>query len=98
MGKLECEKNTQGAKFTVWEDFRMAGAKNNANPRILARWPRLLGIDEAAEYLSIAPKTIRNGIGPKAPCPFPVRHKKYGRRILFDRNDLDAYADSLGHE
>ena len=66
---------------------------------IIARWPRLLGIEEAAEYLSIAPKSIRNGLGRKAPCPFPVRHKKYGRRILFDRQDLDAYVDSLvGHE
>lgn len=76
----------------------MSGRKTSNKAVIIARWPRLLGIDEAAEYLSIAPKTIRNGIGPKAPCPFPVRHKKYGRRILFDRNDLDAYADSLGHE
>ena len=74
------------------------GTKNNRNPRILCGWPKLLGIDQAAEYLSISPKTIRNGLGRKSPCPFPVKHKKFGRRILFDRDDLDAYANSLGHE
>ena len=66
--------------------------------KIIDRWPRLLGISETAEYLSISPKTIRNQLGLKAPCPFPVRHKRYGRRILFDRHDLDEYVDRLGHE
>ena len=76
----------------------MPERNSNNKPVILARWPRLLGTDEAAEYLSISPKTIRNGLGRKSPCPFPVKHKKYGRRILFDRHDLDAYPDSLRHE
>ena len=64
---------------------------------IIARWPRLLGIDQAAEYLSISPKTIRNCLGPKAPQPFPVKPKRYGKRILFDRKDLDSYVDSIPH-
>jgi len=52
--------------------------------------PRLLNIEEAAKFLGIAAKTIRNGLGPKAPKPFPVRPKKLGKRVLFDIRDLDA--------
>ena len=66
-------------------------------PQIIARWPRLLGIEQAAEYLSISPKTIRNGLGPKAPQPFPVKPKKHGKRVLFDIQDLDRYVDGLPH-
>jgi hypothetical protein len=49
----------------------------------------------AAEYLSISPKTIRNGLGPKAPKPFPVRPKRFGKRVLFDIKDLEKYVDGL---
>lgn len=59
--------------------------------------PRLLGVTEAARYLGISAKTIRNRLGPRAEDPFPVRPKRIGRRVLFDRHELDAYADSLGH-
>jgi hypothetical protein len=58
-------------------------------------WPRLLDVELAAEYLSISPKTIRNGLSKNAVKPFPVRPKKYGKRVLFDISDLDAYVDSL---
>ena len=57
--------------------------------------PRLLDINETARYLSLAPKTIRNRLGPKAPDPFPVQAKRVGRKVLFDRRDLDRYIDSL---
>jgi hypothetical protein len=60
-----------------------------------ARWPRLMGIKEAAAYLSIAPKTIRNGIARGAERPFPVRPKRFGRRVLFDIRDLDSMVDAL---
>jgi predicted DNA-binding transcriptional regulator AlpA len=56
---------------------------------------RLLNVEEAARYLSIAPKTIRNRLGPRAPDPFPVKPKRIGKRVLFDVKDLDAYVDSL---
>lgn len=64
---------------------------------IIARWPRLLSIEQAAEYLSISPKTIRNSLGPKAPQQFPVKPKKYGKRVLFDIQDLNRYIDELPH-
>ena len=56
---------------------------------------RLLGIEETARYLGLAPKTIRNRLGVKAPDPFPVKPKHIGKRVLFDIRDLDKYVDSL---
>jgi hypothetical protein len=63
-----------------------------------ARWPRLLSIELAAEYLSISPKTIRNGLGPRAPQPFPVKAKRFGKRVLFDIKDLERYAEGLPYD
>jgi predicted DNA-binding transcriptional regulator AlpA len=60
--------------------------------------PRLLSVAQAASFLGIAPKTLRNRIGPRAKHPFPVRPKKIGRRVLFDRRDLDNFVNSLPHE
>jgi hypothetical protein len=63
-----------------------------------ARWPRLLSIELAAEYLSISPKTIRNGLGPRAPQPLPVKAKRFGKRVLFDIKDLERYAERLPYD
>lgn len=57
---------------------------------------RLLTVEEAATYLGISPKTIRNQIGPKAVKPFPVRPVKLAGRVVFRREDLDRYVDNLG--
>ncbi|MBW1692146.1 MAG: helix-turn-helix domain-containing protein [Deltaproteobacteria bacterium] len=56
---------------------------------------RLFRVQEAAEYLGLAPRTIYNGIAPKSKQPFPVRFKKLGKVILFEKRDLDEYVDSL---
>ena len=66
--------------------------------RLIARWPKLLSIEQAAEYLSISPKTIRNGLGPRAPHPFPVKAKRFGKRVLFDIKDLERYAEGLPYD
>jgi hypothetical protein len=55
----------------------------------------LLGVDEAASYLGLAPKSIRNCLGPRAPKPFPVRPVRVGGRVLFRRADLDAFVEAL---
>lgn len=60
--------------------------------------PRLLGIDQTAVYLGIAAKTIRNRIGVKAKNPFPIKPKRIGGRVLFDKKELDQYIDSLTTE
>ena len=56
---------------------------------------RLLSVEEAARYLSVAPKTIRNQLCRNAKKRFPVKPKRWGKRVLFDIKDLDAFADSL---
>ena len=71
------------------------GSKNNGNLTVIARWPRLMRIEVAADYLGISPKTIRNGLGPKAEKPFPIKPRRLGRRVLFHIDDLNEYADSL---
>jgi hypothetical protein len=60
--------------------------------------PRLLSVEQTAKYLSIAPKTLRNRLGPKAPFPFPVRPKKIGGRVLFDIKELNGFIDQLTDE
>ena len=62
---------------------------------VLNRWPRLLSVDMAAEYLSISPKTIRNRLSRDTDNPFPIKPKRYGKRIVFDINDLDEFAEDL---
>lgn len=57
--------------------------------------PRMLSVDDAALYIGIAAKTIRNRIGPKAKIVFPVKPKRIGGRVLFDVKELDLYLDRL---
>jgi len=56
---------------------------------------RRLKVDEAAEYLGIAERTLRNRIGPKAKKPFPVHPIRVSGRLVFEVSDLDAYIDGL---
>ena len=56
---------------------------------------RLLSVEEAAIYLGLSPRTIYNSLTRKAKKPFPVKHKKLGKLVKFDRFDLDRYIDSL---
>lgn len=55
----------------------------------LPDWPRLMSEDLAAAYLSIGQSTLR------ASGPTP---KRKGRRVLYDRRDLDRWADRLGEQ
>ena len=50
-------------------------------------WPRLMGAELAARYLSIG-RTLLSRLGPMP--------KRLGRRKLYDRRDLDQWADQLG--
>jgi predicted DNA-binding transcriptional regulator AlpA len=56
---------------------------------------RLLNVEEAAQYLGLAPRTLYNRCAPKAADPFPVKPKRVGKCVRFDIRDLDAYIDSL---
>lgn len=56
--------------------------------------PRYLTNDEAAAYLRLSPRTLEKqrviGGGP--------RFRKFGRRVMYARTDLDAWADSRSFE
>jgi predicted DNA-binding transcriptional regulator AlpA len=56
---------------------------------------KMLTVEQAAAYLGVSAKTIRNGLGPRAAKAFPVRPVKVSGRVLFRRSDLDNYVDSL---
>ena len=56
---------------------------------------RLLSVEEAAGYLGISARTIYNGVAPKTKKPFPVKPKRWGKRILFDILDLKAHVDGM---
>ncbi len=62
---------------------------------IIYSWPRLMDIPTAAAYIGMAEKTLRNRIGRRAEEPFEVKPKRRGRKVLFDKKDLDRYADQL---
>lgn len=52
----------------------------------LPDWPRLMSEPLAARYLSIGTTTLRA----RGPAP-----KRNGGRVLYDRRDLDRWADHL---
>lgn len=52
-------------------------------------WPRLLSVPLAARYCGISPTSLR------AHGPAP---KNLGNRVLYDRRDLDRWADRLGEQ
>lgn len=53
----------------------------------LPDWPRLMAEPLAAAYVSVSVTTLRDH-GPEP--------KRLGRRVLYDRRDLDRWADALG--
>jgi hypothetical protein len=73
----------------------MTEGKHKRNFIIVQQWPRLMDLPTAAAYIGMAEKTLRNRISRKAGDPFEVKPKRRGRKVLFDRRDLDRYADSL---
>jgi DeoR/GlpR family transcriptional regulator of sugar metabolism len=56
---------------------------------------RFVSVDQAAVYLCLSPQTIYNGIAAKAKKPFPIKPRRYGGKPLFEKAELDRFADSL---
>jgi len=56
---------------------------------------RLLSVEETAQYLGLSKRTIYNGVHRKSKKPFPVKPKRIGKLVKFDRRDLDKYIESL---
>ena len=57
------------------------------NRAALPDWPRLMAAPLAAAYVGLSENTLR-AVGPKP--------REIGRRRLYDRIDLDRWADRLG--
>ena len=53
---------------------------------------RMLGVSELADYLGLAPQTIRNKL---VNGTLPIPAKKIGKLLKFDRKDVDAYVEKL---
>ena len=51
--------------------------------------PRLMPAPAAAHYLGVSVSTLRQ---------LPLPRKERGRQRLYDRHDLDAWADNLPYE
>ncbi len=62
-------------------------APKTQHPIELPVWPRLLGVDQLAVYLGMAPQTIRNNAD-----RIPGR-RHLGRRVLWDKNIVDRWID-----
>ena len=53
---------------------------------------RMLGIKELSDYMGISPQTIYNQLSAGT---FPIKTKRIGRRLKWDRRDVDRYLDQL---
>lgn len=53
----------------------------------LPDWPRLMSLPLASAYFGVGAVTFRG---------LNIRPCRIGRRVLWDRQDLDRYADRLG--
>lgn len=56
----------------------------------------LMDIREAAKFLGLSERTVRKRVAPKAEKPLPVKARREGSKVLFRREDLQAYVDGLG--
>ena len=53
---------------------------------------RMLSIKELSDYLGVSPQTIYNRLSAGT---FPIKTKRIGRRLKWDRRDVDHYLDRL---
>lgn len=69
----------------------MMAAEFAPDPRrvTLPEWPRLMSVEQAAAYIGLGVTTLREH-GPEP--------KRFGKRVLYDRKDLDRWADRLGDQ
>ena len=55
---------------------------------------RWLTVDQTAEYLNLKPKSIYNKVSRKSKMEFPVKARRFGGKILFDRKEIDQYLEA----
>jgi len=85
-GRIDLAAGLWGTKVADSADDLKA-ALANSDPLAVGVWPRLLGVDQLAVYLGMAPQTIRNNAD-----RIPGR-RHLGRRVLWDKNIVDRWID-----
>ena len=55
---------------------------------------RWMTVEEVAEYIGFSPRTIYNRTGPRAKNPFPVRPRRLGKAVRFDKREIDRYFET----
>ena len=85
-GRIDLAAGLWGIKVAESADDLKA-ALANSDPLAVGVWPRLLGVDQLAVYLGMAPQTIRNNAD-----RIPGR-RHLGRRVLWDKNIVDRWID-----
>jgi predicted DNA-binding transcriptional regulator AlpA len=72
------------------------GGKMSKKTQILYAEPRrLLSVEETSQRLGISPQTIYNSISRKSDRHFPLRPKRWGKKVLFDSKDVAELIDQL---
>ena len=56
---------------------------------------RMMSVPEVAAYIGMSPRTLYDQTAPKARKRFPVKPKRIGGLVRFDRTDIDQWLDSL---
>jgi len=55
----------------------------------------LLTADETAKYMRVSKQSLYNSRSKNSRNKFPVKGKKVGGRVFWDKRDLEALIDSL---
>ncbi len=63
---------------------------NKENDLEKRKW---LSVAEAAEYIGCSQQMIYNGVAKNARHPFPIKPRRFGRRVLLSRPEIDAYLE-----
>jgi predicted DNA-binding transcriptional regulator AlpA len=77
------------------ENFPGENSSLQTRERSLDISKRLLSVEETAEYLGMGRQTLYNRTSRKSKNPFPVKPKRMGGSVKFDRQELEAYIASL---
>jgi predicted DNA-binding transcriptional regulator AlpA len=74
------------------------------NNKIIGEWvdqmipPRLLSLPQAASYIGHSPKWFYERTTTKGKERLPFKPKRVGKRIFFDRKQIDVWIDELGED